>query len=226
MTAVHLAGSTNPLCIYGYVDNVRFFPYFYVKDLFAFSVVFFLFAIVVLLYPDVLGHPDNYIPANIFITPKHIVPEWYFLPFFAILRAIPDKVFGILAMFASIAIIFILPRIDTVCHIPSPLFRPIFEYVFGLFILSFLLLGYTGTKPPIYPYLELSQLCTFFYFALCIFCFCFTSRLEIYLDRFRFDYFLKQDIKKKLLLKKSLLNRISTLKLRANLEKIKDQFKK
>lgn len=182
MTAVHVAGSTNPICIFGYVDTVRFFPYFYVKDLFAFSCVFFLFTIVVLRYPDALGHPDNYIPANIFITPKHIVPEWYFLPFFAILRAIPNKVLGILAMFSSIFIIFILPKIDTACHKTSPLFRPIFEYAFGFFILDFLLLGYTGTKPPIYPYLELSQICTLFYFVLCIFCFCLTSHIESYIE--------------------------------------------
>lgn len=153
--------------------------------------MFFLFAVVVLEYPDALGHPDNYIPANIFITPKHIVPEWYFLPFFAILRAIPNKVLGIVAMFSSILIIFILPRIDTVCHRTSPLFRPLFEYVFGLFILDFLLLGYTGTRPPIYPYLELSQICTFFYFFLCIVCFCLTSRFEVYLDSFRREYFIK-----------------------------------
>lgn len=202
MTAVHIAGSTNPLCIFGYVDTVRFFPYFFVKDFFAFCVVFFLFFIVVFRYPDVLGHPDNYIPANIFITPKHIVPEWYFLPFFAILRAVPSKVFGILAMFMSIVIIFILPRLDTICHISSPIFRPIFEYAFSFFILNFLLLGFTGARPPIYPYLELSQICTFFYFVLCIFCFCLCSRLELYLDGFRFDYWLKADNKKRLLEKK------------------------
>jgi ubiquinol-cytochrome c reductase cytochrome b subunit len=176
-----LAGSTNPLYTIGYLDTIKFFPYFYIKDLFAFCSVFFLFLIVVFLYPDTLGHPDNYIPANIFITPKHIVPEWYFLPFFAILRAIPNKLFGILAMFFSIAIIFILPKIDVICHITSPVFRPLFEYMFAIFVVSFLLLGFVGTRPPIYPYLELSQICTLVYFFSCLFCFCFLSRFELYL---------------------------------------------
>jgi len=107
LTLLHLSGSTNPLGICGKVDSIRFYPKYITKDIFGFFlIVGSLSLITVFFFPNLLGHPDNYIRADALVTPKHIVPEWYFLPFYAILRAIPNKLGGVLAMFASIIILF------------------------------------------------------------------------------------------------------------------------
>jgi len=95
------------------VDTIPFYPYFYVKDLYAFFIFIFFFAFFVFFYPNLLGHPDNYIPANPLVTPAHIVPEWYFLPFYAILRSIPDKLGGVVAMISAILVLLLLPVINT-----------------------------------------------------------------------------------------------------------------
>jgi quinol-cytochrome oxidoreductase complex cytochrome b subunit len=96
------------------MDVIRFYPKYIIKDIFGFfSIIGFLSILTVFFYPNALGHPDNYIKANALITPKHIVPEWYFLPFYAILRAIPNKLGGVLAMFLSILILFTLPFISS-----------------------------------------------------------------------------------------------------------------
>ena len=106
-----------------------------------------LFALFVFFAPNVLGHADNYIPANPLVTPAHIVPEWYFLPFYAILRAIPDKLLGVLAMFGSIAMLFVLPWLDT-SKVRSGTYRPIFKQFFWVFVPVCIGLGYLGSKPP------------------------------------------------------------------------------
>jgi quinol-cytochrome oxidoreductase complex cytochrome b subunit len=110
LALLHVSGSTNPLGICAKMDSVRFYPKFIVKDIFGFlGIIGFLSLMTVFMYPNILGHPDNYIRADALVTPQHIVPEWYFLPFYAILRAIPNKFGGVVAMFGSILILFLLP---------------------------------------------------------------------------------------------------------------------
>jgi ubiquinol-cytochrome c reductase cytochrome b subunit len=112
LTLLHADGSTNPLGISECADYIPFYPYFWLKDIFGFLIFLVFFSFLVFFEPNLLGHPDNYIRANALVTPTHIVPEWYFLPFYAILRAVPNKLGGVILMIASIAILFFLPLID------------------------------------------------------------------------------------------------------------------
>jgi quinol-cytochrome oxidoreductase complex cytochrome b subunit len=112
LSLLHVDGSTNPLAVSGVYDFIPFYPYFLVKDVFGFLVFLALFSYLVFFDPNLLGHPDNYIRANPLVTPSHIVPEWYFLPFYAILRAVPSKLGGVIAMAASIGILFLMPTLD------------------------------------------------------------------------------------------------------------------
>lgn len=130
LIALHEVGSNNPLGIKG-IDFVFFYPYFYIKDLFGFIMLSFLFSLFVFFAPNDLGHPDNYIEANSMVTPAHIVPEWYFLPFYAILRSIPDKLGGVLAMGAALIILLLLPFIQNL-KTRSPQFRPLFCKVYWI----------------------------------------------------------------------------------------------
>jgi len=114
--------------------------------------------------PNSLGHPDNYIPANSSVTPEHIVPEWYFLPFYAILRAIPDKALGVIALLASILILLVLPYIHTT-YIRSSLFKPIYKVLVFIFLADVILLGYLGAKPIESPYLDIAKYATITYFG-------------------------------------------------------------
>jgi quinol-cytochrome oxidoreductase complex cytochrome b subunit len=121
-------------------------------------------AIILAIYqPNYLGHPDNYIPANPMVTPEHIVPEWYFLPFYAILRSIPDKLGGVVAMISAILILLLLPIINT-SNIRSTKFRPIFGILYWFLAVDFVLLGWIGQKPVESPYIEIGMVLTFFYF--------------------------------------------------------------
>jgi len=106
---LHEHGSSSPTGLPPKIDNISFSPYFIVKDLFGFWVFFVFFFIFVFFYPNVLGHTDNYIPANPLVTPTHIVPEWYFLPFYAILRSIPDKLMGVVSLLNSILVLLVIP---------------------------------------------------------------------------------------------------------------------
>ena len=164
LSLLHSNGSNNPLGINKNVDTVSFYPYFYVKDLFAFLLLIALFSFFVFYYPNFLGHSDNYIPANPLVTPPHIVPEWYFLPFYAILRSIPDKLGGVVAMIAAILILLLLPIINT-SEIRSSKFRPIFGVAYWFFAADFLLLGWIGQKPVETPYIEVGMGLTLFYFV-------------------------------------------------------------
>jgi ubiquinol-cytochrome c reductase cytochrome b subunit len=110
-------------------DKVPFYPYFYVKDLFSCFIFIVIFSIFLFYFPNDMGHPDNYIPANPMVTPAHIVPERYFLPFYAILRSIPDKLGGVIAMFGSIVALILIPFINT-SQIRSTRFRPIYKKLF------------------------------------------------------------------------------------------------
>jgi ubiquinol-cytochrome c reductase cytochrome b subunit len=162
---LHREGSNNPLGIHSKdVDKVTFYPYFYVKDFMFFWIFIFIFSYFVFLNPNILGHPDNYIEANPMVTPAHIVPEWYFLPFYAILRSIPDKLGGVIAMVGAILINLALPILNT-SNIRSSFFRPLHKFIFWIFIANFLLLGWLGQMPVEDPYIQIGQFCTVVYFA-------------------------------------------------------------
>ena len=147
--ALHRFGSNNPIGIdtKGQQDVIPFHPYYTVKDLFGMGVFFIFFAFWVFYAPTSLGDPDNFIPANPLSTPEHIVPEWYFLPFYAILRSIPDKLFGVLAMFASIAVLFILPWLDR-SPVRSGAYRPAFKRFFWALAFVVVILMFCGKYPP------------------------------------------------------------------------------
>lgn len=163
LVLLHLAGSNNPLGISQIPDNKSFYPYFYTKDLFGLFIFFFMFLIFVGFYPNLLGHSDNYICANSMITPTHIVPEWYFLPFYAILRSIPDKLGGVALMGLAIAILGFLPFLKKPV-IKSLRFRPFTKFFFWLFIVNVFLLVWLGACPVEFPYVAVSQLSTAYYF--------------------------------------------------------------
>jgi len=163
--ALHVHGSNNPLGIdpKGPQDTVPFHPYYTMKDGFGVVVFLIIFAGFTFFAPDYMGHPDNYIPANPLVTPEHIVPEWYFLPFYAILRAIPDKLGGVLAMFGAIAVLFVLPWLDT-SRVRSATFRPIYKWFMLVLVIDVVVLGFCGANPPAGFWIPLSQLATVYYF--------------------------------------------------------------
>jgi len=164
LSLLHTLGSNNPLGINKNIDTVSFYPYFYVKDLLAFFVLIALFSFFVFFFPNYLGHADNYIPANPLVTPAHIVPEWYFLPFYAILRSIPDKLGGVVAMVAAILILLLLPVLNT-SEIRSTKFRPLYGLAYWFLVSDFLILGWIGQQPVETPYLEVGMIATAFYFS-------------------------------------------------------------
>ena len=147
--ALHVPGNNNPtgVNVKSKSDTVPFHPYYTVKDGFAIAVFLLLYASFVFYNPNVLGHADNYIPANPLVTPAHIVPEWYFLPFYAILRAVPDKLGGVLLMFGAIGTLFVLPWLDT-SKVRSMRYRPTARLYFFIFVLAALVLGYCGGQLP------------------------------------------------------------------------------
>jgi ubiquinol-cytochrome c reductase cytochrome b subunit len=161
---LHQNGSTNPLGIESNVDKISFYPYFYVKDLLGFVVLMAIFTFFVYFQPNTLGHPDNYIPANPMVTPAHIVPEWYFLPFYAVLRSIPDKLGGVAAMGGAIVMLLIMPWLNT-AEVRSSAFRPIYRKLFWFVLADFLILGWIGQNEVETPYVEVGQLATVIYFA-------------------------------------------------------------
>ena len=163
--ALHIPGSNNPLGIEATpADKIPFHPYYTSKDAFGVGVLLLVYFAVVFWAPNSMGHPDNYIPANPLVTPPHIVPEWYFLPFYAILRAVPDKLFGVVLMFSSILILFVLPWLDT-SRIRSATFRPVFKIFFWIFVAVTVMLTWCGAQLPEGLPLVLSQIGTFWYFA-------------------------------------------------------------
>ena len=166
VSALHIVGSNNPLGVTSKrpQDYVPFHPYATIKDLFAFIVFLIVFTVFVFFMPHFLSHPDNFIPANPLVTPTHIVPEWYFLPFYAILRSIPDKLLGVLALFSAIGILFLLPWLDT-SKVRSCKFRPIYQKLFWVLVADCLLLGWSGSQPAEGLWLWLARLGTFYYFV-------------------------------------------------------------
>jgi ubiquinol-cytochrome c reductase cytochrome b subunit len=145
-------------------DTVPFHPLYTNTYFFGLSVFLILFAWLVFYIPNYLGHPDNYIAANPLQTPAHIVPEWYFLPFYAILRAIPNKLLGVIAMFSSIAVLAFVPWLDT-SRVRSATFRPIYRQFYWIFLLTAVGLGYLGSQPPEGGYVVAARILTVYYFA-------------------------------------------------------------
>ena len=163
LSLLHAEGSNNPIGLDSNPETIPFYPYFYVKDLFAFLIFIFIFSFFLFFYPNALGHSDNYIMANPLVTPPHIVPEWYFLPFYAILRSIPNKLGGVVAMVFAILILVFLPLINF-SKIRSSKFRPIFSFFYWFLFVDFLILGWIGQKPVESPFIEVGMFATAFYF--------------------------------------------------------------
>jgi len=163
--ALHVPGNNNPtgVSVRNGQDTVPFHPYYTLKDGFAIVVFLILLMAFVSFAPNYLGHPLNYAEANPLQTPAHIVPEWYYLPFYAILRAIPDKLGGVVAMFGSILILFVLPWLDT-SRVRSGTYRPIFKQFFWVFVIVCVGLGYLGSKPPEGAYVIWARILTAYYF--------------------------------------------------------------
>ena len=177
--ALHVTGNNNPtgIEVKDNKDTISFHPYYTVKDLFAYVVFLLMFCYFIFYNPNILGHPDNYIEADPMLTPAHIVPEWYLLPFYAILRAVPDKLMGVLLMFGSIVVLFFLPWLDTM-KVKSARYRPLYKIFFLFFVIFCLLLGYLGAKPPEGIYLLLSRVSTIYYFAFFLVIMPILSRIE------------------------------------------------
>ncbi len=177
--AFHTTGNNNPAGIEvrrgsaeeAKKDTVPFWPYYVIKDLYALVVILAIFVAIVFFMPNYLGHPDNYIPANPLVTPAHIVPEWYFLPFYAILRAITfdilfidSKLGGVIAMFGSILVLALAPWLDT-SRVRSGRYRPQFKFFFWLLLFDFVLLTWCGSQPPEGFVPTLSLIGTIYWFA-------------------------------------------------------------
>jgi len=166
LMALHTTGSNNPAGVpmKSKKDSIPFHPYFTIKDMVGFAVFFIIFGYFLFFYPNALGHPDNYIPANPLVTPAHIVPEWYFLPFYAILRAVPDKLGGVLMMFGAIILLFFLPYLDK-SKVRSGAYRPLFKKFFYVFVINFVFLGWLGKSPAEGWYIWASRISTMYYYA-------------------------------------------------------------
>ncbi len=165
IAALHITGSNNPLGIEvkGPQDTLPFHPYYTMKDSVGICVYLLVFAVLVFFAPNFLGHADNYIPANPLVTPAHIVPEWYFLPFYAILRSVPDKLGGVLLMFGSIGLLFVLPWLDT-SPVRSARFRPTYRKLIWVLVVAVVVLGVAGGKPAEGMWVWISRVATAYYF--------------------------------------------------------------
>lgn len=197
LIVLHRVGSGNPLQEFEDTDDyIPFYPYYFYKDLTAFLFVMIIYVYVVGYMPNFLGHPDNHIEANPLSTPSHIVPEWYFLPFYAILRSIPNKLGGVICMFGSIIILFLLPNLRNVTsfikiltndkiwifenEFISPQFSPYKQFFFWCFFFNACLLGWLGAKPIEYPFIQMGQFSTIYYFFHLLFIIPVLTFLEIY----------------------------------------------
>lgn len=164
LIALHINGSNNPLGIAGDIDKVPFHPYYSIKDLFGFSIFAIVFSCFIYFAPNLLGHADNYIPANPLVTPPHIQPEFYFLFAYTILRSIPNKLLGVLALFGSLLILLVMPYTHT-SFIRSCQFRPLQKIFFWILIADFFILTYIGACAPESPWVLIGQIASVYYFA-------------------------------------------------------------
>jgi quinol-cytochrome oxidoreductase complex cytochrome b subunit len=179
LIALHRFGSNNPLGIdlKGPQDTLPFHPYFTIKDLFGLTVFLLIYAFFVFYAPNLLSSTDNYIPANPMQTPNHIVPEWYLLPYYAILRSVPNKLLGVILAFGSIFLLFIVPWLDT-SPVRSARFRPIYKWVFWLLVIDVIALGWVGANPPEGLVVTVGQIATLYYFVHFIVLFPLLGKLE------------------------------------------------
>jgi ubiquinol-cytochrome c reductase cytochrome b/c1 subunit len=169
LALLHEAGSGNPLgadnkASAGYIDGQRFHPHYTIKDLHGIVLYLIFYLFFVFFAPNFFGHPDNYIPANPDQTPAHIVPEWYFLPFYAILRSVPNKLLGVILLVAAIVIMLLFPFFIKNSALRSTTFRPVFKFFFWVFLVNCFILGWIGGKPIEYPYYTIGVFATLFYF--------------------------------------------------------------
>jgi ubiquinol-cytochrome c reductase cytochrome b subunit len=180
VVAVHITGSTNPTGVEVQTprDTVSFHPYFTAKDSVGLMLFLLVFAVFVFFAPNFFGEPDNYIKANPLQTPAHIVPEWYYLPFYAILRAVPDnfigawmgftlisaKLAGVIAMFGSILVLFVLPWLDT-SKVRSARYRPVYKWFYWIFVIDCIVLGWVGMNPAEGNFILIGRIATAYYFA-------------------------------------------------------------
>jgi ubiquinol-cytochrome c reductase cytochrome b subunit len=165
IVALHITGSNNPLGIdvKSEQDTLPFHPYYTIKDSVGMCVYLLVFACLVFFAPNYLGHADNYIPANPLSTPAEIVPEWYFLPFYAILRSVPNKLGGVCLMFGAIIVLFVLPWLDT-SPVRSTVFRPLYRPFLILLVISVFILGQVGAHRPEGIWVVLGRVFTAYYF--------------------------------------------------------------
>lgn len=164
LIALHVNGSSNPIGITGNMDRLPIHPYFIFKDAVTVLVFLLIFTLFVFYAPNSLGHPDNYIEGNPIVTPASIVPEWYLLPFYAILRSIPDKLFGVIAMFAALLILLVLPYTDR-SIVRGFAFKPLSKFLFFAFVFNFVLLANLGQLHIEVPFISLGINSTIFYFS-------------------------------------------------------------
>jgi len=164
MLTLHTHGSSNPLGVSSNVDKIAMHPYFIFKDLVTIYLFLLVLSIIVTQYPNLMGHSDNYLPADPMVTPASIVPEWYLLPFYAILRSIPSKIIGVIAMFSALLILLVMPIADT-SRIRGNQFRPLSKFFFWVFVVTFIMLGYIGSQHPVEPFILIGQVATSLYFA-------------------------------------------------------------
>jgi len=173
VTQLHQSGSNNPLCISSKVDTVPFMPYFHVKDLLSILFLIGSISLIISLAPNSLNHPDCFVKANPLVTPESIVPEWYLLPFYAILRSIPSKLNGIIAMGCAFVFLALLPLFTKGLIRKSV--QPFLSLVW-VFILTYFILGVVGQQHPESPYLELGRVATFYFFIFFLFCILWTFK--------------------------------------------------
>lgn len=164
LALLHRVGSTSPIGSDTGVDDIPFYPYYFAKDLYAFTLFLLFFAGIVLICPEALNHPTNYIPADPMKTPKHLVPEWYFLPFYAILRSIPHKTGGVIAMGAAIVVLFFVP-FNYTGFVRNTTYRPIFKIFYWFLVADFAALFYIGQAPIKDQYMILGQYAAAYYYS-------------------------------------------------------------
>jgi ubiquinol-cytochrome c reductase cytochrome b subunit len=164
LMTLHVHGSSNPLGVSSNADKLPMHPYYLFKDLVTIFLFFLVLALFVFYMPNALGHSDNYIPANPMQTPPSIVPEWYLLPYYAILRSIPNKLLGVVGMLGSLLILLAMPILDT-SRVRGRQFRPLMRFAFGVFVTDFFLLMYLGSQHAEEPYITVGAIATAVYFA-------------------------------------------------------------